>query len=104
MTEATAVDTRKHARDCVRRASGLVLTRHSEKGLYRRAAGIGNAKRCSILRTRVTGVPQRPIVQTAEMAKNKRERTPKTVLQLPEIGPSKSAVPNSLTSLSSQRS
>jgi len=39
--------------------------------------------------TRVTGVPQRPIVQTAEMGENKRKRTPKTVLRLPDIGRSK---------------
>jgi site-specific recombinase XerD len=61
-------------------------------------------KRGSRLQTRVTGVPQRPIVQTAEMAKNKRKRTPKTVLKLPDLEQSKSAVLNSLTSLSSQRS
>ena len=42
--------------------------------------------------------------QTAEMAKNKRKRTPKTVLKLPELELSKSAVLNSLTSLSSRRS
>jgi hypothetical protein len=33
VTEATAGCTRKHARDCVRRASGLVLTRDSDIGL-----------------------------------------------------------------------
>jgi integrase len=43
-------------------------------------------------------------MQTAEMAKNKCRRTPKTVLKLPDLEQSKSAVLNSLTSLSSQRS
>jgi hypothetical protein len=65
---------------------------------------ISTDKRASILQTRVTGVPQRPIVHTAEMAKNKRKRTPKAVLKLPDLEQSKSAVLNSLTSLSSQRS
>ena len=43
-------------------------------------------------------------MQTAEVAKNKRKRTPKTVLKLPDLEQSKSAVLNRLTSLSSQRS
>ena len=38
------------------------------------------------------------------MAKSKRKRTPKTVLKLPDLEQSKSAVLNSLTSSSSQRS
>ena len=38
------------------------------------------------------------------MAKNKRKRSPKTVLKLPDLEQSKSAVLNSLTSPSSQRS
>src|SRR5215813_2225269 len=38
------------------------------------------------------------------MAKNKRKRNPKTVLKLPDLEQSKSAVLNSLTSRSSQRS
>jgi hypothetical protein len=42
--------------------------------------------------------------QTAGMAKNKRKRSPKTVLKLPDLEQSKSAVLNSLTSPSSQRS
>src|SRR6516225_5365866 len=42
--------------------------------------------------------------QTAGMAKNKRKRNPKTVLKLPDLEQSKSAVLNSLTSRSSQRS
>ena len=42
--------------------------------------------------------------QTAEMAKNKRKRNPKTVLRLPDLEQSKSAVLASLTSPSSQRS
>ena len=42
--------------------------------------------------------------QTAGMAKNKRKRNPKTVLKLPDLEQSKSAVLNSLTSSSSQRS
>src|SRR5450631_2668727 len=37
------------------------------------------------------------------MAKSKRKRTPKTVLKLPDLEQSKSAVLNSLTSPSSQR-
>jgi hypothetical protein len=38
------------------------------------------------------------------MAKNKHKRNPKTVLKLPDLEQSKSAVLNSLTSPSSQRS
>src|SRR2546425_1132258 len=38
------------------------------------------------------------------MAKNKRKRNPKSVLKLPDLEQSKSAVLNSLTSQSSQRS
>jgi hypothetical protein len=38
------------------------------------------------------------------MAKNKRKRTPKTVLKLPDLEVAKSAVLNSLLSLSSLRS
>src|SRR6266487_1769737 len=38
------------------------------------------------------------------MAKSKRKRTPKTILKLPDLEQSKSAVLNSLTSVSSQRS
>ena len=38
------------------------------------------------------------------MAKNKRKRNPKTILKLPDLEQSKSAVLNSLTSRSSQRS
>ena len=38
------------------------------------------------------------------MGKNKRKRNPKTVLKLPDLEQSKSAVLNSLTSRSSQRS
>jgi hypothetical protein len=38
------------------------------------------------------------------MAKNKPKRAPKTVLKLPDLEQSKSAMLNSLTSLSSQRS
>ena len=38
------------------------------------------------------------------MAKNKRKRIPKAVLKLPDLEQSKSAVLNSLTSRSSQRS
>src|SRR5579863_3305947 len=44
------------------------------------------------------------VVQTAGMAKNKRKRNPKAVLKLPDLEHSKSAVLNSLTSPSSQRS
>jgi site-specific recombinase XerD len=55
-------------------------------------------------RRTVISVEQRAFVQTAEMTKNKRKRTPKTVLKLPDLKQSKSAVLNSLTSLSSQRS
>jgi hypothetical protein len=40
----------------------------------------------------------------ARNAKSKRKRTPKTVLKLPDLEQSKSAVLNSLTSPSSQRS
>jgi integrase len=42
--------------------------------------------------------------QTGGMSKSKRKRTPKTVLRLPDVEQSKSAVLNSLTSQSSQRS
>jgi hypothetical protein len=38
------------------------------------------------------------------MAKNKRKRTPKTILKLPDLEQSKSAVLNSVSSRSSQRS
>src|SRR6202140_909543 len=38
------------------------------------------------------------------MARNKREHSPKTILKLPDLEQSKSAVLNSLTSRSSQRS
>ena len=38
------------------------------------------------------------------MAKSKHKRTPKTVLKLPDLEQSKSAVMNSLTSASSKRS
>jgi hypothetical protein len=38
------------------------------------------------------------------MAKSKRKRAPKTILKLPDLEQSKSAVLNSLTSASSQRS
>jgi hypothetical protein len=38
------------------------------------------------------------------MAKSRRKRTPKTVLKLPDLEHSKSAVVNSLTSASSKRS
>ena len=44
------------------------------------------------------------VVQAAGMSKNKRKRNPKTVLKLPDLEQSKSAVLNSLTSRSSQRS
>jgi integrase len=44
------------------------------------------------------------LVQTAGMAKNKRERTPKTILKPPDLEQSKSAVLNSPTSQSFQRS
>jgi hypothetical protein len=38
------------------------------------------------------------------MAKTKRKKAPKTVLKLPDLEQSKTAVLNSLTSVSSQRS
>ena len=37
MTDAIAPYLRKHPRNCVRRASGLVLTQHSEKAAAERA-------------------------------------------------------------------
>src|SRR6266704_673204 len=43
-------------------------------------------------------------MKNSEMAKNKRKRNPKSVLKLPDLEQSKSAVLNSLTSQSSQRS
>src|SRR5438876_3870810 len=43
-------------------------------------------------------------MQNSGMAKNKRKRVPKTVLKLPDLEQSKSAVLNSLTSSSSKRS
>ena len=49
-------------------------------------------------------IQQLVMVQTADMAKHKPKRAPKTVLKLPDLEQSKSAVLNSLTSLSSQRS
>src|ERR1700683_82122 len=44
------------------------------------------------------------VVQTAGMANKKSKLTPKTILKLPDLEQSKSAVLNSLTSRSSQRS
>src|SRR5215831_1900791 len=46
----------------------------------------------------------RAVRQNPGMAKNKRKRNPKTVLKLPDLEQAKSAVLNSLTSQSSQRS
>ena len=43
-------------------------------------------------------------MQTGDMSKPKRKRAPKTVLRLPDLEQSKSAVLNSLASQSSQRS
>src|SRR5216684_7534389 len=43
-------------------------------------------------------------MQNSGTAKNKRKRNPKSVLKLPDLEQSKSAVLNSLTSQSSQRS
>lgn len=55
-------------------------------------------------RTSIVGTCTFRVVQTAGMAKNKRKRNPKTTLKLPDLEQSKSAVLNSLTSRSSQRS
>lgn len=44
------------------------------------------------------------MAQNSGMAKNKRKRNPKSVLKLPDLEQPKSAVLNSLTSQSSQRS
>lgn len=53
----------------------------------------------------IAGVTLTPMIgQTANMANNKRKCSPKTVLKLPDLEQSRSAVLNSLTSLSSQRS
>ena len=46
----------------------------------------------------------RAVLRSAYLAKNKRKRTPKTILKLPDLEQSKSAVLNSLTSRSSRRS
>src|SRR6516225_920445 len=43
-------------------------------------------------------------MENSRMAKNKRKRNPKSVLELPDLEQSKSAVLNSMTSQSSQRS
>src|ERR1700730_7016464 len=67
------------------------------------SAKLVRANAAAYCRRTVTGVAQRPIGQTAEMAKNKRRRTPKTVLKLPDLEQSKSAVLNSLTCLSGLR-
>ena len=61
----------------------------------RMGLGLRNAQACG-------GRPA--AVQAAGIAKNKRKRNPKTVLKLPDLEQSKSAVLNSLTSQSSQRS
>jgi hypothetical protein len=45
-----------------------------------------------------------PRLEAAFMAKSKRKRAPRTVLKLPDLEQSKSAVLNGLTSASSQRS
>ena len=60
---------------------------------------MGNAPACSGRVWRL-----RSVVQTAEMANKKSKLTPKTMLKLPDLEQSKSAVLNSLTSRSSQRS
>jgi hypothetical protein len=59
-----------------------------------RYAGAGSVDQLS------TGPPR----QTGGMCKAKRKRTPKTVLRLPDLEQSKSAVLNSLASQGSQRS
>ena len=48
--------------------------------------------------------PQRRLPEDSGMSKTKRKRTPKAVLRLPDLEQSKSAVLNSLSSQSSQRS
>ena len=58
---------------------------------------------CATVRKRCTRTGF-SMVQTSDMTKNKHKHPPKTVLKLPDLGQSKSAVPNSLTSTSSQRS
>jgi integrase len=77
---------------------------HVSRGAKGQLQELGPRNAPAYCRRPITGVAQRPIVQTAEMAKNKRKRTPKTVLKLPDLEQSKWAVLNSLTSLSSQRS
>ena len=57
-------------------------------------------------RTRLHAVARCRVMrlQNSGMGKNKRKRNPKTVLKVPDLEQSKSAVLTSLTSLSSQRS
>lgn len=62
-------------------------------------ARIGNEKRARMREAIATAW-----MQNSGMAKNKRKRNPKSVLKLPDLEQSKSAVLNSLTSQSSQRS
>ena len=61
--------------------------------------GAGNAEIASSGENQSSG-ERRPL----PMAKSKRKRAPKTVLKLPDLEQSKSAVLNSLTSSSSKRS
>lgn len=61
---------------------------------------MGNDKRAGVR----LGATHLHVLQTAGMANKKRKLSPKAVLKLPDLEQSKSAVLNSLTSRSSQRS
>lgn len=93
----------KYADSMIPRLPGGPHLRHDARAgtwLLRLDRWIRTDKRPSIPRK-----ASRPAaVQAAGMAKNKRKRNPKTVLKLADLEQSKSAVLNSLTSQSSQRS
>ena len=83
---------------------GIVPLRPSERSFVGLRCPSGLLPR-NVSASAIAGVTLTPMIaQTANMAKNKRKRSPKTVLKLPDLGQSRSAVLNSLTSLSSQRS
>jgi len=61
-------------------------------------------ERLIIEKTRQYDISSPPVGHTTGMAKHKRKHNPKTVLKLPDLEQSISAVLNSLTSPTSQRS
>src|SRR5215472_2778370 len=104
--ERSLVSQRRCATHCRWVPQRLRMTRYSETGGRKPSARqeFGTANRTQENAPAWDGRSQWPLAaQTAGMAKNKRKRNPKTVLKLPDLEQSKSAVLNSLTSRSSQR-